>query len=183
MIELISRFQHAKTRHELTSRKNLEAMKKNGFQYDVVSLEELRSPIKDYDLVVCLGGDGTFLSAAHYILGDTPIMGINTDPIRSFCHFSSFNAKTYLIEPEYIWEKMKEGDYEIIRRTRLRLSFFDDSEQGKLIPWEDNYALNEVLFADSNVGNATSFRLSVDGRPYLPYKSSGVIFSTGKPNL
>ena len=35
--------------------------------------------VADYNLVLSVGGDGTFLEVARYI-GDLPILGVNSDP-------------------------------------------------------------------------------------------------------
>ena len=51
-----------------------------------------------FDLVISVGGDGTFLEAARYI-SDQPIIGINSDPTRSagyFCSCTADNFDTFL---------------------------------------------------------------------------------------
>src|SRR5205814_3803816 len=52
-----------------------------GISSDAVSRGSLAAK-RRYDLVVSLGGDGTFFAAARYIK-DTPILGINSDPANS----------------------------------------------------------------------------------------------------
>ena len=32
------------------------------------------------DLIIAVGGDGTFLMASHFIFDKTPILGVNSDP-------------------------------------------------------------------------------------------------------
>lgn len=45
---------------------------------------------KDVDLVMSLGGDGTFLRTAGMIqTNKLPIFGVNTDPARSVGHLTS----------------------------------------------------------------------------------------------
>ena len=128
-------------------------MKKYGINYDFTSLKDLTSTIKGYDLVVCLGGDGTFLKAASHIEDDTKIMGLNTDPDRSYCSFSCYNPRIYLLEPDSIWEKMLAGEYDVLKRTRIQMEFIDSQDDSKPpVKWENRYALNEILFAESDVG-------------------------------
>lgn len=41
-----------------------------------------RQHLADVDLVVAVGGDGTVLSAAHFLdHGTIPLLGVNSDPI------------------------------------------------------------------------------------------------------
>lgn len=41
-----------------------------------------RQHLADADLVVAVGGDGTVLSAAHFLdHGTIPLLGVNSDPI------------------------------------------------------------------------------------------------------
>ncbi len=35
---------------------------------------------QDVDLVVSVGGDGTALSASHYLSASVPLLGVNSDP-------------------------------------------------------------------------------------------------------
>lgn len=46
--------------------------------------EELKSPIRDVDLVVTIGGDGTLLQASHHLDDSIPVLGVNSDPTREF---------------------------------------------------------------------------------------------------
>jgi Predicted sugar kinase len=181
--DLIRKFEVSKTRHEVKCHNILTSMKLYGLDFDFKPLSELNSRIKDYDLVVTLGGDGTFLRAASFILDGTPIMGINTDSERSHCFFASYNPRVYLIDPKMIWSKISEKEYTIIKRTRIQIVFHRPTAEGeKLEPWEGVYALNEILYADLDVGKSSYFRLSVDDKEFVPYKSSGILVSTGRNN-
>jgi NAD+ kinase len=41
-----------------------------------------RQHLADVDLMIAVGGDGTVLSAAHFLdHGTIPLLGINSDPI------------------------------------------------------------------------------------------------------
>ena len=68
-------------------------LEKLGVRYDAVfrgSLAERRP----YELVVSLGGDGTFFAAARH-LRDTPIMGINSDPSNSLGLWTAADRKGF----------------------------------------------------------------------------------------
>lgn len=40
----------------------------------------LSQPIRDVDLVIAVGGDGTLLRASHFLDSSVPILGVNSDP-------------------------------------------------------------------------------------------------------
>jgi NAD+ kinase len=65
--------------------KNLESvlrvLEKNRISYDALDRTE-KPDFSRYDLVISVGGDGTFLDIGHYVRG-TPILGVNSDPERS----------------------------------------------------------------------------------------------------
>lgn len=42
----------------------------------------LQSPIRDVDLVISVGGDGTLLQASHLLDDNIPVLGVNSDPTR-----------------------------------------------------------------------------------------------------
>lgn len=50
------------------------------------------------DLIVSMGGDGTFLLAASKVLDQTPVIGVNTDPEGSEGHLCLPNRYTFLFD-------------------------------------------------------------------------------------
>ena len=61
----------------------LSILKANNVKYSYVNRVELdRQHLADVDLIVAVGGDGTVLSAAHFLdHGTIPLLGINSDPM------------------------------------------------------------------------------------------------------
>jgi NAD+ kinase len=45
-----------------------------------VQRNHLSQPIRDVDLVIAVGGDGTLLRASHFLDSSVPILGVNSDP-------------------------------------------------------------------------------------------------------
>ncbi len=43
------------------------------------------------DLVVSVGGDGTALSASHYLSASVPLLGVNSDPCDEVTNSVSIN--------------------------------------------------------------------------------------------
>lgn len=136
-----------------------------GKNISIVELSEIKK--EDFagaDLVITLGGDGTFIKASHF-LNNTPIIGINTEPEESEGALTSIDKKEI--------DKLKDiidGKHKIIIRERAKVVL-----NGKVI---DEHALNDVY-----VGSATQFHTS---RYVIKFKekeeeqrSSGVVISTG----
>ncbi|KAG5329363.1 NAKD2 kinase, partial [Acromyrmex heyeri] len=69
------------------------------------------------DLVITIGGDGTFLLASKLITNNkTPIFGINPHP-----GISTFTLPIeYSTDIERIFEKLYAGDYTVLMRSRIR---------------------------------------------------------------
>jgi len=58
-------------------------LRQHNINFSCVNRVELdRQHLADADLVVAVGGDGTVLSAAHFLdHGTIPLLGVNSDPI------------------------------------------------------------------------------------------------------
>lgn len=85
--------------HITVADKVIQAFKESGRQIKVkqcyqLTDEDLADP--EIDLILSLGGDGTFLKTASMINNrHTPILGVNTDPQRSvgcLCNRKVFHA-------------------------------------------------------------------------------------------
>jgi len=125
---------------------------------------------EDCDLVVSIGGDGTFLYAAHGA-GSTPIVGINLGEV------GFLNAVTPTEAVETVAaavDAARDGTMSV--RERIRLATSPDRSDVALDP-----AVNEVIVqADrrGHGGGATT-RVSIDGADYLDRRADGVIVATG----
>lgn len=112
-----------------------------------------------FDLIITVGGDGTFLEASHHIKDDTPIIGVNSDPARSvgfFCACDAHNFKDFF---KTISTQPK------ISLNRLSL-FLNESPIGPPV-------LNDILFANPNPAATTRYQIKSDS-----YRNSGLLIST-----
>lgn len=50
--------------------------------WEPISRNNLSQPIRNVDLVITVGGDGTLLQASHFMDDSVPILGVNSDPTR-----------------------------------------------------------------------------------------------------
>lgn len=55
-------------------------LQRKSLDWIAVQRNHLCQPIRDVDLVVAVGGDGTLLRASHFLDDSVPILGVNSDP-------------------------------------------------------------------------------------------------------
>ncbi|MFA5857238.1 MAG: NAD(+)/NADH kinase [Candidatus Pacearchaeota archaeon] len=120
--------------------------------------------IKNKDLVITLGGDGTFLSVARY-LKDTPILGINFKPEYSEGYLTSIKAS----EIEKL-SRILLGKYSVLvrQRAKAKVKGFD----------LETLALNEVFIGPDKSMQTATYEIEYKGKKEIQ-RSSGVIVSTG----
>lgn len=117
-----------------------------------------------YDLVICVGGDGTFLDAARRVKKQLMI-GVNSDPRHSMGHFCSTDRKGF----RRAFERLLAGRLPETRLNRLSLSL-----NGRTVP---GAVLNEVLVCHANPAAMSRYWVQV-GATREEQRSSGVWVST-----
>lgn len=135
-----------------------------GITYRVVGRYNLRGASRA-DLIISVGGDGTFLAAAHRAEG-TPLLGVNPDPkvsVGFFCIAKSQSFKRTMAK--VVSGKLKASDVPLIE-TRI------GSRRLPIL------ALNDVLFAGRSPAETVRYRLSFMGKKE-DQKSSGVWIAAG----
>lgn len=120
-------------------------------------------PIRDYDLVITIGGDGTFLETSHY-LEEGRILGINSVPHESVGYYCKSTAETFL-DRIYLY---LEGKARL--KTLHRLEMQVDGEI------KFPLALNDILFANQCPAGTTRYVLRI-GKSHEEHKSSGIWIS------
>jgi NAD+ kinase len=85
-------------------------LQKKGFRVTRLlrsGVKNLQGLDRKFDLVVSVGGDGTFLECSHY-LWKTPILGVNSDPQQSVARLSGSNESNFeKVLTEYLSGKRK----------------------------------------------------------------------------
>ncbi|KAL6205916.1 hypothetical protein ACLB2K_023168 [Fragaria x ananassa] len=153
--------------------------------------KDLRQPIRDVDLVITVGGDGTILHASHYIDDSVPVLGVNSDPTQPEeveKHGNEYDASRstgYLCAAtvdnfEQILDNIIEDR---ISPSDLRRISIDVNSQ--VI---STYALNDILIAHPCPATLSRFsfkvlvcRIKSDDQPSSPLvnsRSSGLRVST-----
>jgi len=162
---------------------------------DAHGLAEWSSPAADHDalhrelpgtdVLVVLGGDGTFLRAAHAVIADdVPLLGINVGKV-------GFLSKVEAKDIDGVLGKLLEGRYEIEPRMALEGRIL----RGGTAPIGDRLlALNDVVVARGSLARVVRLDTSIDGTHLAsfiadglvvasPTGSTGYSFSAGGPIL
>lgn len=118
------------------------------------------------DVVISIGGDGTFLSTAAKVgARDIPILGINTGRLGFLADVSPEDVSDAL---DAVWR----GDCVVEQRSVIELK--KDGEQFKSYP----YALNEVAFLKHDNSSLIEVETYAGGAPLTNYMADGLIIST-----
>ena len=131
--------------------------------YEIKSKADVRP---DTDLVLSMGGDGTFLSAAHTVADiGLPILGVNFGRIGFLCEN----------RPEAVRKALVEGEFSIEYRTVLN-STLKGPEARRTIGMLP-YSVNEVALHRSG-SSVLGIHVSVDGEPLPTYWADGILVAT-----
>lgn len=117
---------------------------------------------EDKDLVVVLGGDGTFLRASHYNK-NVPMYGINPRPKQKEGYYMQTEFENYQQELN------PDGSFET--KKLLRLNAFIDGDR------IDEIALNDLYIGDSKPYNMFNYDITVGDESEFQ-RSSGVLAGT-----
>jgi len=149
--------------HEESLEGIIYALRQQPLDFDLAYRADLKVTQR-YDLVVSVGGDGTFLQAARSIRR-TPILGVNADPTRSEAVFCAATRRTF---PQLL-ERALNGSLPALRLCRLQVVL-----NGKRMR---PLAVNDVLLAHDDPSTMTRYRLRIGSREEAQ-KSSGLWIAT-----
>lgn len=120
----------------------------------------------DADMVISIGGDGTFLKAASRVGNKgIPILGINTGRL-------GFLADVSPEEMETTFEEIINGNYTVEERSVLQLVCDDKRLQGS------PYALNEIAVLKRDSSSMITIHTSINGKYLTTYQADGLIIAT-----
>jgi len=115
---------------------------------------------KNYDLVISVGGDGTFLDASQFMY-KVPLLGVNSNPAESIGHFCPIVSKQ-------LQTFLEKKQYKIVNVSRLRVSI-DGKQQAPV--------LNDVLITNIHPASTSRYTIQI-GKQKEEQKSSGIWIST-----
>lgn len=122
---------------------------------------------KKCDLVICLGGDGTFLRTARIAyLYNIPVLGINLGSL-------GFLADVETAEIEKAIENIFNSNYKIEERTMLSSRLYRD---GKLIA--EDCAINDIVISRGGIPRILHLSAYIDDNLLDMFPGDGVAVST-----
>ena len=133
-------------------------------QYDIAGI--ITSDEFDADLVISIGGDGTFLRTAS-IIGkkNIPILGINAGRL-------GFLADVGEKDLEATFTDVFSGNYRIEHRSQLQLS----TEHRDYLGF--NYALNEIAILKQDTASMITVHAYINDEYLTSYEADGLIVAT-----
>ena len=118
------------------------------------------------DMVISIGGDGTFLKAASRVRDQNiPMLGINTGRL-------GFLADISPEEMEETLNEIYDNHYKIEERSVLQLRCDDE----KLM--KEPYALNEIAVLKRDSSSMISIHTAINGAPLTTYQADGLVIAT-----
>ncbi|WP_040510993.1 NAD kinase [Gordonia soli] len=121
------------------------------------------------EIVIVLGGDGTFLRAAELAYpASVPVLGINLGRI-------GFLAEAEANRVDSVMAQLIAGDYRVEPRMTLDVSVTDPANPENPVR---SWALNEVAIQNRTNQGVLELVTEVDGRPVSAFGADGVLIST-----
>ena len=119
-----------------------------------------------YDLMISLGGDGTFLKAVSYIRDSgVPILGINTGRLGFLSNLSKLQIAQTL-------QRFNDGQYEFQKRSLLRIHTEND------LFADENFALNELTLQKKDTSSMIKVHGYIGDKFLNTYWADGLIVAT-----
>ncbi len=117
------------------------------------------------DLVVVVGGDGTFLRASYYNIKSVPMIGVNAAPKKSEGFFLKLTKETFA----GALQKILDGNFSVINLTRLQARIGTRQVS--------NLVLNEFYVGSDFSHRTSKYTLKIGAKKEYQ-KSSGVLVGT-----
>lgn len=123
------------------------------------------------EVVIVLGGDGTFLRAAELAYpAEVPVLGINLGHI-------GFLAEAEANRVDEVMRQLIDNDYTVVPRMTLDVTVIDPAQSADTRPIE-TWALNEVAILNRTNNGVLELVTEVDNRPVSAFGADGVLVST-----
>lgn len=145
---------------------NNQLIQKSGISANYEVFRDYKDFHSGLDLVISMGGDGTFLKTVSYIRNSgVPIMGINTGRLGFLANIS----KDAMFET---LSQVKNKEYEFQLRSLLRVHTEED------LFGADNFALNELTLHKKDTSSMITVHASLDNKYLNTYWADGLIVAT-----
>lgn len=159
------RFRQNHACHYATLRKVEATLKKLGINAHQ-HLRGMDADHKGADIIISVGGDGTFLDAARHSTEKQLILGVNSDPSWSVGKFCAANADNF---EDFLLKTIDKPKYKKVYKVRVVFQ-----NEGKRLDVE---CINDVLVCHANPAAMSRYTLSI-GSVKEEQRSSGVWFAS-----
>ncbi len=133
---------------------------------DTVLYNSYEDVVGKIDLLISIGGDGTFLETIHIVKNSkVPILGVNTGRL-------GFLASTHKDEIKDVLDKIRQKKYRLQSRSLIELN----SETNLF--GSNNFALNEVTVHKKDSSSMITIHTYIDDLYLNSYWADGLIVST-----
>jgi len=124
--------------------------------------------LKNYELILVIGGDGSLLNAAHLALpNNLPVLGINRGRL-------GFLTDIHPNDLQKIGEVL-DGHYHIEQRFLLNAELFKPSSSK---PFANDVALNDVVLLPGDIAHMIAFEIYIDQQFVCKQRADGLIIAT-----
>ncbi len=165
---LVDRIRLSHNKHETSIQNLKQLLDSENIHYDFFGREDTFPVKSNIDLLISLGGDGTFIHCAQYNM-NVPLLGINSAPGDSIGHYCKFNVFDDQAE---LRDFLQHLNKRIIQPKKIdRLQAYIDSKPIE-VP-----ILNDILITEANPAEICSYLIQYRGVIEW-HKSSGVWVST-----
>lgn len=129
----------------------------------------LRAELRQTDVLVVLGGDGTFLRAARAVTEiDVPLLGINLGKI-------GFLSKAEAHELETVLARILAGEYRLEERMVLEARILPG---GRDTPGERLVALNDIVIARGSLARVCRLKVAIGDSHLATFVADGLIVAS-----
>lgn len=162
---IAAKFQVAHDKHHASLKLVKDTLTALGIEYKVVGMTDQKENLDDIDIVVAVGGDGTFLYASHHFGGTVPLLGVNSSYPESAGHFCLAHADNF----KTTLTSIIDGTLKPIGLTRLKLTL-----DGVVLP---HRPLNEVGIGHQYFAGTSRYTVTI-GDVTESHKGGGIVFGT-----
>ncbi|MBI3033009.1 NAD(+)/NADH kinase [Candidatus Woesearchaeota archaeon] len=139
-------------------------LKQHNIQFTKIErTKDYKNILKDHDLIIIIGGDGTFLLTSQFVK-DTPMLGVNSNPDMK----EGFLMQTAKYDFKQKFMDLLQDKHKIVFLTRLQPVL-----NGKIL----RPALNEIFIGHKKPYKMTRYTLIINNKGEFQ-RSSGIIFAT-----
>ncbi|MEO7664186.1 MAG: NAD(+)/NADH kinase [Candidatus Limnocylindrales bacterium] len=135
-------------------------------------LEAMHRELPDTDILVVLGGDGTFLRAARAVADvDVPLLGINVGKV-------GFLSKVEAGDLDQVLERLLAGAFTLEHRMAIEGRILRGGSAANAADAEPHIALNDVVVARGALARVCRLDVSIDGVHLATYVADGLVMAS-----